>query len=100
MSLPRSLAWLFPEYALRDLDAERDSRLVLARLLEQGRLEDVSWAVRHYGLERIHRFLRDESSPELSPRTIAIWRAALQAKHEPWATSRRSRLRNAAPWPG
>jgi hypothetical protein len=99
VSLPKSLAWLFPEHALRDLDAERDARLVLARLLEHGRLQDVRWAVKRYGLERIHRFFREESSPELSARTIGLWRVALGARDEPWATSRRSQLRSAAPWP-
>ena len=97
--MPQSLAWLFPEYEIGDLDPERDARLILARVLEQGRLLEVRWAAQHYGLARIHRFFRDEAPAELSPRTIALWRVALKAKHEPWTTSRRSRLRSAAPWP-
>jgi len=52
-----------------------------------------------YGLERIHRFFRDEGDPEISPRTIAFWRLILDAREEPWATSRRSQRTNIAPWP-
>lgn len=100
VALPRSLAWLFPEHRVSDLDPERDARIVLARVLEHGRMRDVRWCVRRYGLPRIHRFLRDEAHPEISPRTIALWRAALNAKDETWRVPRRSRLSSAAPWPG
>lgn len=99
MSIPQSLAWLFPEHRASALDPERDHRVILSRVLEQGRLEDVRWCVLHYGLDQIHAFLRDEGHPELSPRTLALWRAALKAKDEVWTTPRRSRLRNVAPWP-
>lgn len=100
MALPRSLAWLFPEHRLARLDPERDARLILARALEQGRLVDVRWCVQHYGLQRIHQFLRDEAHPEISPKTMALWRAALNAQEERWRRPRRSRLHSAAPWPG
>ena len=62
-------------------------------------MEDVRWCVKHFGLPRIHRFFREEGHAELSPRTIALWRAALNAKEERWARPRRSRLPNVAPWP-
>lgn len=73
--------------------------MVIARVLERGRLADVAICVRTYGLGRIHRFFRDEGDPELTPRTIALWRLVLGAREEPWATSPRSRLTNVAPWP-
>jgi len=98
--ISRDLAWLFPEHELSNLDLRRDSRLILARVLEHGRLRDVRWCVRQYGLPRIHRFFREESHPEISPRTIALWRAALNAHGETWTRSRRSLLSSAAPWPG
>lgn len=99
MAIPDTLAWLFPEHDPRCLDPERDSRLLIARIVEQGRMQDVRWCVHHYGLDRIHRFFR-EGHPELSSRTIALWRAALNAKDEQWTVPRRSRLRSVAPWPG
>lgn len=98
--VPRSMAWLFPETTPARLDPERDARLVIARVVERGRLADVRWCMRRYGLDRIHRFFREEAHPELSPRTIALWRVVLDARKEPWATSRRSRLASSAPWPG
>lgn len=94
------MAWLFPDYDPSELDPERDRRLILARVLEQGRLSDVRWCVRRYGFSGIHEFLRAQAHPELSPKTLALWRAVLNAKHEAWPQSRRSRLRSAAPWPG
>ena len=99
MSAPLELGWLFPEYEVRHLDVRRDSRLILARVLEHGRLQDVRWCVQHYGLPAIHCFLRDESHPELSRRTLALWRAVLNAHDETWAEARRSRLGSVAPWP-
>jgi hypothetical protein len=63
-------------------------------------MRDVAWCIRHYGLPRIHRFFRDEGDPSLTPRTIALWRVALDARDEAWAVSPRSRLHSAAPWPG
>ena len=98
--ISRDLGWLFPELELSKLDVRRDARLILARVLEHGRLQDVRWCVRHYGLPRIHRFFREECHPEISPRTIALWRAVLNARDETWARSPRSRLSSAAPWPG
>jgi hypothetical protein len=97
--LPRSLAWLFPEIDLRVIVPDRDARFILARVLESGRMEDVAWCVQHYGYDRIHLFFREEGDPSLSPKTVALWRLVLDARSEPWATSRRSRLRSVAPWP-
>jgi hypothetical protein len=72
---------------------------VLARVLEHGRMSEVAWCARHYGLDRIHAFLRDGGVSSLSPKTLALWRLVLDARHEKWARSPRSRLRNIAPWP-
>ena len=99
MSIARTLAWLFPEHQPSRLDPVRDARLIIARVLEQGRMQDVRWCVQHYGLHEIHRFLREAAHPEISDKTIALWREVLDAREEPWRRPRRSQLRNAAPWP-
>jgi hypothetical protein len=98
--LPRSLRPLFPEIDITRIDANRDSRFVIARVLETGLMVDVAWCVQHYGLDRIHSFFRDEGDPSLSPRTIALGRLVLGARNERWAAPRRSQLHNVAPWPG
>jgi hypothetical protein len=99
-ALPSSMGWLFPETARSAIKVDRDARYVLARVLEFGRMQDVAWCVRHYGYDRIRTFFRDEGDPSLSQKTIALWRVALDARNETWATSRRSRLHKLAPWPG
>jgi hypothetical protein len=99
-TLPRSLAWLFPEADPSAIEVDRDARYVLARVLEFGRMRDVAWCVRHYGYDRIHTFFRSEGDPSLTPKTVALWRLVLDARDESWAQSRRSRLRKLAPWPG
>jgi hypothetical protein len=91
MSLPAPLHWLFWESAAERLDLETDADYVLARVLEFGRLEDVQWAWRTYGPERIHYFFRDVGHPELSPRTLAFWQAFFTAEQESWASPTSSR---------
>jgi hypothetical protein len=83
--LPSAMSWLFPEADRRTIRVDRDSRYILARVLEFGRMQDVAWC---------------EGDPSLSQKTIALWRIALDARTEKWATSRRSRLHKFAPWPG
>ncbi|MCC6875525.1 MAG: hypothetical protein IT378_14560 [Sandaracinaceae bacterium] len=97
--VPKSLGWLFPEVSVARLDAERDAEYLLARILERGRLDDVRWCIRRYGLERIHHFLRNVGHPELSARTLNYWRVVLRAKDERWATSPSWRRHSGAPWP-
>jgi hypothetical protein len=73
----RSLFW---NVDFESLDVERDADLILARVLERGRMVDVNWVLETYGLERIHRFFRAAPRPELSScadprplRTIRTW---------------------------
>lgn len=80
------------------LDVDGDETTILARVLEQGRLVDVHWALDTYGEERIHRFFRDVGHAELRPPTIAFWRAFFRAGDEPWKTPPAWRTSSAAPW--
>lgn len=82
--LPRSLGWLFPEHDLETLDALRDRRLVLSRILERGRMVDVEWCFRTYGLEGIRDFFHSGYHPEISPRTERFWRVVLDEKEAEW----------------
>lgn len=65
------------------IDAQRDAAAVLPRVLERGRIDDVHRALATYGEEQIHAFLRDVGHVELSPKTIAFWRAYFRAGDEP-----------------
>ena len=83
--LPKRMRWLFWEMSFSRLDAERDADYILGRVLEHGCMEEVRWALRTYGLERIHRFFREVPDPEMSERTLCFWRAVLKAGKEQWA---------------
>jgi len=93
------MRWLFWEVDFDALDTEKHARYVLARVLEQGKMPDVRWAISKFGMRRIHTFLRDEGHPELSPRTLAFWRAALRAEKETWASPPDFRNSSVARWP-
>jgi hypothetical protein len=95
---PRSLRPLFWEVAFDRLDVERHADSILARVLESGRMDDVRWLVATYGMDRIHRFFREVGHPEISPPTIALWRAILRAEDEPWAGPPDWRKNSNVPW--
>ena len=98
--LPRSLAWLFPDIDLARIDAARDESLVLARVLERGRLKDVDWCLRRYGLAGIRAFFRRVAHPEISPRTARFWRVVLSEEESAWPSPPPFRQASAALWPG
>jgi hypothetical protein len=95
---PRSLRPLFWEVDFASVDVRRHADFILARVLESGRLDDVRWLVATYGMKRIHRFFKDVGHPEISPPTIALWRAMLQSKDEKWAAPPDWRRNSNVPW--
>ena len=98
--IPKEMDWLFWDVDPNALDLERDSEYLLGRLLERGRLQDVRWALRTYGLDRIHRFFRESGHSELSGRTLSFWRAFFRAEDEIWKTPPSWRVNSSAPWVG
>lgn len=99
MPLPEDMHWLFWDVEPGHIDVELHADYVLSRVLERGRLEDVLWVMRAYGTERIHAFFRERARPELSPRTLAFWRAFFR-EEQPWPTNRASRPLSVEPWHG
>ena len=98
MRPPRRMKSLFWNVAFERLDVERDADFILSRILERGRLTDVRWALERYGLDRIHRFFVSAPRPELSPRTIRLWRVVLGAQEERWPEPPAWRRNSSAPW--
>ena len=96
--MPKRLRACFWNVDFRGLDSERDVDVILASVLEFGILEDVVWAMRKYGLDRIHRFFRDVGSPELSERTIQFWCAFFKAEGEQWPRPAQWRRHSPVPW--
>ena len=96
--LPASMRSLFWEVDFDTLRPDLRPEYVMARVLERGRLVDVQWLLAHFGLDRIHRLLREVGHVELSQRTVAFWRCVLDAKEEPWAGPPSWKKRSSAPW--
>ncbi len=97
-TLPESMRWLFWDLDGDTLDVEAHADAILARVLENGRLEDVRALLALYGEARIHRFFREVAHPLISERTRTFWRAYFEAGDEPWAKPPPFRRTNAAPW--
>ncbi len=97
--LPDWLRRVFWNVDFDDIDIEMDADGILPRILEHGNMRAVKWALATYGPARIHRFFREVGHPELSPRTIAFWRAYFRAEEEEeWASPPDWRRRSAGPW--
>jgi hypothetical protein len=96
--IPDRFHWVFWDVDPRKLDPKVGADYILPRILEFGGIAEVRWAIETYGMEGIHRFLRDVGHPELSRRTLAFWRAALHAEKEPWASPPSWRQNSSAHW--
>jgi hypothetical protein len=97
--IPVGLHWLFWDVDPASLDLSMHRRVILARTLEKGRLEDVRWLIRNLGEQAIIDFMRGGGHPELSPRTLAFWRAYFSAQDESWESPPSWRQSSAVPWP-
>lgn len=98
VSIPARHRWLFWDVEVDALDPVRHADYILPRVLEHGGWVDVRWLIQFYGVERIHRFLRDVGHPELSARTLCFWRTLLKAENEPWAVQPAWRTNSNVPW--
>jgi hypothetical protein len=93
------MRWLFWDVAFDSLDSDQHPCYMLARILEQGRLRDVQWALATFGDDRIHGFFRDAAHPEITRRTRNFWRAFFRAEGETWAQPPDGRKSSGVPWP-
>ena len=80
--VPASHRWVFWDVDVDALDTAAGANYILPRVLEFGGIAEVRWLMATYGLDGIHRFLKDVGHPELSERTIGFWRAVLKADGE------------------
>ena len=98
MPVPEAQAWLFWDVDPNAIDLQRDTRYVLGRVLERGRLADVRWAISVFGLEAVRLFFRAGDHPEISRRTRAFWRAFFADGKEKWPERPDFRTTSFAPW--
>lgn len=98
MGIPTQREWLFWEADLAGIDLDRHAEYVLVRVLERGRLDDVRWLLRQYGVERVRALFRSKAHPELSTRTRQFWKTFLGEGEQPWPTLPAWRTNSSAPW--
>ena len=96
--IPKRHHWVFWDVDPKKLDTAGAAHYLLPRILEFGGIAEVRWAIKTYGMEGIHRFLREVGHSELSDRTLGFWRAALRAENEVWASPPTWRRNSGAPW--
>jgi len=96
--LPKAREWLFWEVDVKKLDTRKHACSIIARVVEFGCLADVRWLIETCGMERIHRFFRDEGHTEISDRTLAFRRAVFEARGEAWASPPAWRRLNGDLW--
>ncbi len=94
------MRWLFWDLDFDALDTEAHADAILARTLENGRLEDVRNVLTIYGDDRVLRFFREVGHPIISERTRQFWRAYFHTEDEQWASPAVFRAINSAPWIG
>jgi hypothetical protein len=96
--LPSELRAVLWDLDPDSLDSKADSEAIMPRVLEHGGIREIEILIDLYGLERLHRFLREVAHPLVSERTRRFWRAFFRAGRESWATTPSWRQSSAAPW--
>ncbi|MFA5138867.1 MAG: hypothetical protein WC728_06490 [Elusimicrobiota bacterium] len=71
--IPARLAPLFPEYEVSKLNAGRDRTVVISRVLDRGRLEDIRWLLRRLSKGDVSKFIEQDGSRLLSRRSLRLW---------------------------
>ena len=72
-SIPGTSLPFFQEYNFEHIDPERDSDLVIERLLAYGNRDEVRWLLKHYGQARVQGWLSESGMQRLSRRRYRLW---------------------------
>jgi len=88
---------LFDDVRPADIHPIEHASFVIARVLDRGTFRSVAALIRTYGVERIRIFFRREGGFQVSPRTLALWRAYLGLREDE-CTSRSSPRRSSPFW--
>jgi hypothetical protein len=71
--IPASSAPYFQEYCFEELDAEKDSSLVMERILAFGDREELAWLFHFYGREKIKTWVGENGLRLLPYRRYNLW---------------------------
>ena len=78
--IPVGLIGSFQEYDIESLSLEKDTNLIIQRVLEFGTWEELRWLFRLYGVKRVRLFLRQYGERWLKPATFNYWRKLLNVR--------------------
>jgi hypothetical protein len=92
--IPDSSAPFFQEYHFEDLDVEKDSFVILERILSFGNREELAWLFHCYGKEKIENWVVDYGARRLPWRRYNLWCVLLDLP-----IVERSKIREPRAWP-
>jgi len=78
--IPVGLIGSFQEYDIESLSLERDTNLIIQRVLEFGTWDELRWLFGLYGVKRVRLFLRQYGERWLKPVTFNYWRKLLNVR--------------------
>jgi len=64
-------------YDRQAIDTQSHAAWLIAGLLEEGDSRDLRWLVSRFGEERLRRWVAERGARQLSSRSLAFWRLAL-----------------------
>lgn len=73
MSLPNFLKLVFWDVSSKQIDLEKDKNYVITRIAEKGKLKDVRWMKKRYGVPAIR--LAIKKSKNASLKTKNFWQS-------------------------
>lgn len=73
MLLPTFLKSVFWDVSSKEIDLEKDKNYVIARIAEKGKLKDVQWMKKTYGVPAIRRVVKN--SRNVSLKTKNFWQS-------------------------
>ncbi len=71
--IPASAAPFFQEYILEKLDLDRDSPLVIERILTYGNRFELHWLFHYYEIDKIKQWIIDLGDCRLPRRRYNLW---------------------------
>lgn len=92
--LPKSSAWLFPEYEFARMNPDEYAGVVIERILERGSWAEIRWVLERYGKRVVAKWIRQHGYRRLDRRAFDYWRWMLGIKRykmPPWEAQGRSR---------
>ena len=90
--LPKTSAWLFPEYDFAHMNPDGYASVVIERILNRGSWAEISWLLARYGKRDIAKWIRQHGYRRLDRRAFEYSRWMLGIKQyrvPPWETGQR-----------